>query len=218
MKKTGNLDVNTKFYWDNVYGDINKQKQYDVESGYLDHPVNVNGMFIYPSRRFSTAVNLIKDGEKVLDIGCGTGSFIRRTLEKYPFNEVWGVDISSTVIESNKVKIPDGVFIQQRIGSLDKVPENYFDVVFSGEVIEHLQDPEILFKDAYNCLRDGGRFITTTPLGTNVNSSEHIWYIMKEDVEGFYKNTGFTNVEFITLPELEKELIIFAIGEKCPKK
>jgi 2-polyprenyl-3-methyl-5-hydroxy-6-metoxy-1,4-benzoquinol methylase len=218
MKKTGNLDVNTKFYWDNIYGDIDKRKQYDVESGDLDHPVTVNGIFIYPSKRFDTAVTLIKDGEKVLDIGCGTGSFVRRVLEKYPFNEVWGVDISSVVVEANKVKIPDGVFIQQRIGALDKVPENYFDVVFSGEVMEHLQDPHTLFRDAYTCLKDGGRFVTTAPLDNMVNSSEHVWYLTKDDVTNFYQDAGFNDVYFIDLPELEKELIIFAIGEKCPKK
>lgn len=218
MKRTNNLDVNTKFYWDSIYSDIGKREQYNVESGDLDHPVNVNGMFIYPSKRFITAVELVKEGDKVLDIGCGTGTFIKRVIEKYPYNEVWGVDISSAVVEANKTRVPEAVFYQQRIGALDKIPENYFDVVFSGEVMEHLQEPNLLFKDAYSCLKDGGRFISTTPKDDTINSAEHVWYLSKEDVEKFYNDNGFTNVQFIVLPELEKKTVIFAIGEKCLKK
>jgi 2-polyprenyl-3-methyl-5-hydroxy-6-metoxy-1,4-benzoquinol methylase len=214
VKRTNNLNVNTKYYWDDVYGTVSKRDEYNIESGDMDHPMNVGDKFIYPSRRFNTAVEQVKEGDKVLDIGCGTGKFVEKVINKYPFNEVWGIDLSSVVIEDNKLRVPEIVFIQQRIGALDKVPENYFDIVFSGEVIEHLEDPMMLFKDAYNCLKVGGRFITTTPREKSVNSNEHIWYISDDDVKGFYKDAGFINLQHIQLPELEKHMIIFTIGEK----
>lgn len=212
MKRTANNNINTKLYWDGIYTDKNDMKDYDTED--LDYPISDGDSFIYPSKRFTTAVSLIKEGERVLDIGCGPGNFVKRVLDKFPMGEVWGVDISSKVIEDNKVRIPEGVFYQQRIGGLDKVPDNYFDVVFSGEVMEHLEDPSLLFKDAFTSLKDGGRFIMTTPNDTAVNSDEHLWFITKEDVQKFYEDAGFVNIKFIDLPEIEKILILFAVGEK----
>jgi len=153
MKSTKNKNINTKVYWDGIYTDKSDMKDYDTED--LEYPVSHGDSFIYPSKRFTTAVNMVKEGEKVLDIGCGPGNFVKRVLDKFPMAEVWGVDISSKVIEDNKVRVPDGVFFQQRIGGFDKVPENYFDFVFSGEVMEHLEDPSMLFKDAYNALKPG---------------------------------------------------------------
>ena len=214
MRKTGNPNINTKFYWDNIYADRDRIDRYEAESGELDHPVIIDGNFIYPSKRFSTAVDMVSEGDKVLDIGCGTGAFIKRVLNKYPFNEAWGVDISASVIKSNQERIPDGVFYQQYIGRLDKVPENYFDIVFSGEVIEHLEDPNILFKDAYMCLKEGGKFIITTPNNESVKSIEHVWYVEEDDVRKFYDDNGFKNVEFVSLHDFERAIIIFAIGEK----
>lgn len=187
-------------------------------SNTLDHPIVCNNVFVHPSKRFSTLVDNIKEGDKLLDIGCGVGTLLEGVIERYPYNEVWGVDISDVAIEKCKEKIPNGVFFPQHVGSLDKVPDDYFDVVFSGEVIEHLEDPSLLFKDAYRVLKGGGRFIVTTPNDKTVNSLEHVWFITEDDITKFYEDAGFSDVEFIKLPELERMIIIFATGIKCPKK
>ena len=218
MQRTGNPNINTKFYWDATYEDVTKREEYQIDTTELEHPVNVNGVFVYPTKRFSTAVAMVREGDKTIDIGCGTGGFARRVLEKYPLNESWGVDISSTVIEQNKKACPDGIFYQQYIGSMDKVPDDYFDIAFSGEVIEHLENPEILFQDAYRCLKVGGKFIITTPNERHVQSKEHIWYVSKDDILKLYDDAGFTNIEFIDLKDLEKKVVIVAVGEKCQRK
>lgn len=218
MQRTGNPNVNTKFYWDSTYEDVVKREEYQVDSTELEHPVVVNNAFIYPTKRFSTAVAMVREGDKTIDIGCGTGGFVKRVLEKYPHNEAWGVDISSTVIEQNKKTHPDGTFFQQYIGAMDKVPDDYFDVAFSGEVIEHLEEPYLLFQDAFRCLKVGGKFIITTPNERQVLSKEHIWYVSKDDVQKLYEDAGFTNVEFIDLKDLEKKIVIVAVGEKCQRK
>lgn len=214
MKKTGNLNINIKPYWDRIYADHNKRETYDIMSGEIDEGKFVDGVYIRPSKRIKTASDMVSEGEKSLDIGCGVGTFTKHILAKYPHNECWGVDISRSVVEANKEKMPEAVWYQQHVGILDAVPENYFDVVFSGEVIEHLDDPADLLKDAYNSLKSGGRFILTTPKDEAVRSPEHVWYFSKKDIKELFENNGFVDIEFIDLPDVEKEIIIFCVGVK----
>ena len=77
MQRTGNPNINTKFYWDATYEDVTKREEYQIDTTELEHPVNVNGVFVYPTKRFSTAVAMVREGDKTIDIGCGTGGFAR---------------------------------------------------------------------------------------------------------------------------------------------
>ena len=216
MKKTGNENINTKFYWDFIYS--TKTYMEDLEklankSGrWINDPISQCS--IRPSNRFETALGLVKDKERVLDLGCGYGIFAEMVINKYPFNEVWGTDISSKVIERNKTKESGVVYHQQSLGFMDKVPDDYFNLVFAGEILEHLDNPSMLFEDAKRILKVGGRLIVTTPFSFAIQSPEHVWFFEKEDVEKFYTDGGFTKPEFIELPEMEKVQVIFAVGEK----
>ena len=217
MQRTDNVNVNTKRYWEDVYSDPEKIEMCETESIGADHPIVIGNKWVFPSNRLLFLASMVREHEKIIDIGCGTGTIVRKVLEKYPFNEAWGVDISSNIVERNKEKIPGGIFFQQTIGNLDKVPENYFDIAFAGEVMEHLEDPLLLFKDAWNVLKDGGKFVVTTPFKKSVTSNEHVWYFNQDDVSNFYIQTGFSNIEFFNLPNMEKFIIIVASGEKHEK-
>jgi ubiquinone/menaquinone biosynthesis C-methylase UbiE len=128
--------------------------------------------------------------------------------------EIWGTDISNEIIEKNK-KDKDGTkYFQGTIGYQDFLPSDYFDVVFSGEVIEHMDDPNLLFKEAYRILKKGGKLLITTPLVTSVDSPEHVWYFTKDDVKKLYLDNGFKNVTFKDLPDMEYLMVIFSIGVK----
>lgn len=164
--------------------------------------------------RFTQALEYINPDEKVLDIGCGVGTFTELVKRTYPSCEVWGVDISDQAISDNR-RLGNGVeYYQGYVGRLDNIPEAYFNVVFSGEVLEHLEDPSLLVRDAYNKLDEGGVFILTTPLEDRIKSPEHTWYFTKEDVEKLLLDTGFVKPYFITLPNIEGQLVIFVIGYK----
>lgn len=216
MKKTGNLNVNTKLYWNHIYTAKNDQEEIDKRSHFTEDEITDprTGHFIQNSKRFVTALSYVREGDRVLDIGCGFGLFTGAVVDKFPYNETWGVDISNEVIEANKEKHPEVAYFQQYVGHLDKVPTNYFNLVFSGEVLEHLEEPAQLLKDAHAALKTGGKLIITTPLDRMIDSPEHVWYFDKSDVKELYLNNGFENVEFIDLPKMEKSWVIFAIGTK----
>lgn len=197
MLKTGNSQINTKIYWDYIYTTPAKE---------LDYWKDTN--------RFPKALDYVKDGDKFIDIGCGVGIPSRLVKRMRKDCEVWGVDLSESVINKNKSEEPDIRFEQGCVGNLDNLPKNYFDVVFAGELIEHLDDPSVLFNDAHRILKKGGKLIVTTPQNDGVISPEHLWYFNKDDVEDMYFNAGFKNLEFVDLPDMEHILVFFTVGVK----
>lgn len=197
MIRTNNPQINTKIYWNYIYNTPAKKLEYWSKTD-----------------RFPEFVKHVKDGDKVLDIGCGVGIPGRTVLKERKGCEIWGVDISSEIIEANKKDEPKIKWHQGYVGRLDFLPENYFDIIFSGEVAEHLDNPLDLFRDAYRLLKKGGQFVITTPNKNHVDSSEHVWYFERIDVKNFFKSAGFEKIKFINLSDMEYLVVYFAIGKK----
>ncbi|MDH5754020.1 MAG: class I SAM-dependent methyltransferase [Candidatus Bathyarchaeota archaeon] len=97
--------------------------------------------------------------KKILDIGCGDGSFIVR-FKKYC--EVFGVDISSRAI---KIAKEAGVDAYKVNVSCEKLPfeGEYFDVVYMGDVIEHLINPDLAVNEATRVIKSNGFLVLSTP-------------------------------------------------------
>lgn len=196
MIKTGNKQINTADYWDDRYKD---REAYMKETGMM---------------RFLKALEEIDDHDRVLDIGCGIGQFTELVKATKKDTTVWGTDISPLAIEDNKKRNKDITYYVSTVGEQQLLPDNYFDVVFSGEVLEHIDNPHDLFKDAYKCLKRGGTFIVTTPLNDQIITPEHMHYFTREDVTLLYDVNGFDNIRHIFLPQGYDQLIIMAIGKK----
>ncbi len=99
----------------------------------------------------------------LLEIGAGTGNTLIKAKELGLAKEVVGVDVV-TVSDSNQTNPLIDRFI---IGNLDTInldyPENYFDVVMGGDVLEHLIDPWAVVKNLKKHIKPGGLFITAIP-------------------------------------------------------
>jgi len=197
MRATNNEQINTKVYWNYIYTTPAKYKDYWGRT-----------------HRFFTLMDYIKDGDKFIDLGCGVGVPGQMVNEKKKGCEIWGVDISDEVIKNSKKDAPYGKWFQGYVGGLDFLPKDYFDVCFSGEVIEHLDEPKDLFRDAFRILKKDGKLVITTPNEDLIHSQEHVWLFTKEDVENLFTSAGFKKVEFVSLPDIEYKMVIFAVGTK----
>ena len=103
-----------------------------------------------------------KSGARVLDLGCGNGSF-SNVIDQQGY-EVVGVEESASGIAIASQNFPDCQFIQASIYDSPKAELlNAFDIVISLEVIEHLFYPKELVRLARKCLKPGGHLIITTP-------------------------------------------------------
>lgn len=105
----------------------------------------------------------MKDGARVLDIGCGGGYLVGR-FSRMGCVAV-GVDPNPDRLAVARASHPDARFEQMeaRPDVLEQLGEQPFDLVVSTEVLEHLYAPEALARGAFRALRAGGHFILSTP-------------------------------------------------------
>lgn len=106
---------------------------------------------------------------RILDVGCGYGALSLSLSEGDGFDIV-GMDILGTRLESVRAKMSArnrATIARVRLVAADahRLPfrDAIFDAVVATEVLEHLDEPERLFREAHRVLRPGGRFLMTTP-------------------------------------------------------
>lgn len=105
-------------------------------------------------------VERLKDGATVLDIGCGAGVPIARTLSRR--FRVTGVDVSSKMLKLARRNVPEGEFICQDVMSAD-FEDASFDAVVAFYSIFHIprEEHEALFRNIRQWLKPGGYFLCT---------------------------------------------------------
>jgi len=103
----------------------------------------------------------LKPGQKILDIGCGWGSFAKYAAEKYKVKVV-GITISKEQIELAR-KICKGLPIEIRLQDYREINEK-FDHIVSLGMFEHVgyKNYREYMKVVHRCLKDGGLFLLHT--------------------------------------------------------
>lgn len=98
--------------------------------------------------------------KRILDIGCGDGSFSVR-LKNYS-QEVYGLDIAKQAV---KIAQKKGIKAYQLDVENQKLPfkANFFEALYCGEILEHLFNPDYLLDEVHRVLKPGGLLVVTTP-------------------------------------------------------
>ncbi len=93
-------------------------------------------------------------GKRVLDIGCGAGIFLK-SFKKLGAR-AYGVDIDREKIR----KVPFAVY-----GNAEQLPfkDDVFDIVWSHEVLEHVDDDKKAAVESFRVLKPGGYLIVFAP-------------------------------------------------------
>jgi SAM-dependent methyltransferase len=121
-----------------------------------------------------------RTSSSALDVGCG-GGYLRES----GVSSVVGIDISN----GQAVTI---------LASAEFLPfrEDCFQLLFAGEVIEHLNDPARALKDWVRVLGKGGRMIISTPNGLLVSRSwnpDHRRMFTPRDIKRTIRSLGLRN-------------------------
>lgn len=168
-------------------------------------------------------INLLpkKSYKRILEIGGGTFSSLLKLKQIYG-SECWGVDIHDTKASGLK-------FINGNIESEDvnkEIPINYFDLVMSNDVIEHLVDTKEVLKILNRSMIVGGILAVSVPnvrqirFGYNIlfrgtfprNPSgmfdqTHLRWFCKRDIVNMISEAGFEIVDSVNVGRLVPRLI-----------
>ena len=105
---------------------------------------------------FEPIVAWVKEGSKVLDLGCGDGTLGKLLIDKGC--DVYGLDISSEAVRRAKAK---GIKAQKyNIDTPLPFEEDSFDIVVACDVFEHVYFPHKLLSE---CRRTAPRLIIASP-------------------------------------------------------
>ena len=158
-------------------------------------------------------------GEKirVMDLGCGTASYVPALIEKYPNLEYVGVE----PIEKSYQKAEENlggverskVHFQLAYDQIPEEKEGSFDLVFSLSVLEHVKHLQSFIDLSAKYVKSGGTLMHRYDLGHalhthSIKEAVHVWlgnnfpqilperqfvrYVGVPEVETCYKNAGVT--------------------------
>lgn len=125
---------------------------------------------------------------KIIDLGCGSGEFSIKIVEKTGSEEIYGIEVWNEFVKKSKDK---GLkVIKSDLNGILPFKNESFDVVVSNQVIEHLSYPIKFVSEIKRILKSGGMSIVSTE---NLSSWDNIislifgWTPFSCEFDGFQK-------------------------------
>jgi ubiquinone/menaquinone biosynthesis C-methylase UbiE len=159
------------------------------------------------------AAAAVRSGERILDVGCGTGAQTIVAARAAAPAKVVGIDPSPEMLEVARRKAAKrGLDIDFRVAAIEHLPfgDAQFDVVLSGFMLHHL--PEVVIRsgiaEVRRVLTPGGRFLAVdmvsgrSLLGGIIGLFGHAHKPQGlELIEEVMRQTGFREVKELPSPQ-----------------
>lgn len=119
-------------------------------------------------RRIVTLLDFlaIRDGEKILDAGCGEGFYTMIIGELWPNCEVYAFDYDPKILKAAQKWLgKNNPKIHWQKGDITRLPyqDNFFDKIICTEVLEHVPDDKKAVLELYRVLKPKGLVGITVP-------------------------------------------------------
>lgn len=152
---------------------------------------------------------------KVLDIGCGSGSFLHALRQKTGC-QIFGLDLSDNAVRAARRNYGIRVFC----GTLEGYPgdENTFDLITAWSFLEHVHDPMNVLTKVHHLMKPGGWFCMKTPNIRSLNAyffkekwypldcPRHLFLFSPSTIRRYCQKTGL-HIQSITWDKSSKTLL-----------
>ncbi len=145
-------------------------------------------------RKFVDTVKLAKG--RIIDVGCGGGSFIESLANYYPNVHMYGCDISKKAIfyakKTGSGKVNYGVIRNGKFPYKD----DFFDVLICVDVLEHVPDVHFFLNEVRRVLKKKGLFYLAVPC--EGEPLTYTWFLQKIGIGDklTFKHFGHIHPEF----------------------
>jgi trans-aconitate methyltransferase len=115
--------------------------------------------------------------QRLVDFGSGPGDLLDDAARRWPATELLGLEMSATGIELSRQKVPRAEFIQANLEEGQAPGERFVawgSHAACSEVLEHVDDPVSLLRNARKYLKPGARLVVTVPGGAMSAFDRHI--------------------------------------------
>jgi SAM-dependent methyltransferase len=112
-------------------------------------------------RRRSFLLGEVRGGERALDLGCGAGEFTAALSTAGA--QAFGADVAEGALVRARDRNPGIDFVRVPFDGPLPFEDCSFELVWAGEVIEHVADTAVWLSEVRRVLAPGGRLLVTTP-------------------------------------------------------
>ena len=114
---------------------------------------------------------------RLLDIGSGQGDFARDFVERYPATPFLGLEVSRSGVDQSRQRVPAAQFVQRDLllpREGDDEYRRWATHAVCSEVLEHVDKPALLLRNAGAYMKPGCRVVVTVPGGPMSAFDKHI--------------------------------------------
>ena len=84
---------------------------------------------------------MLNENSHIIDIGCGSGRFIKYIQTKYPYQSITGIDPSSAILAADSlIGADEKITLIQAAADNIPLPDEHFDFGYSLGVLHHIPD------------------------------------------------------------------------------
>ncbi|ADR19084.1 class I SAM-dependent methyltransferase [Calditerrivibrio nitroreducens] len=191
---------------------IKKKKLYNKEISY------------FSNIRYDIIKLIPKDNNNILEVGCGDGSTLLELKKEGKAKYIAGIDIIDL---GQSEKLDKFILADIEMEEID-LPENYFDIVICGDVLEHLVDPWNVLKKLKKFLNNDAIIVASIPnireIKTMLNifvkgdfkyveagilDKTHLRFFCKKNILNLFEQTEFEIVKIVNNLNQKSKRYIF---------
>ncbi len=158
----------------------------------------------------------IKQGERVLEFGCGNGQ-LAKVMKEVLGAKVCAVEISEIAMQEAREHLELGIVADaEKLEWVNELGNRKFDVIVCADILEHLRTPEKVLQAALPFLEEDGRVIFSVPniahgdiivkllenrfdyTSLGLLDDTHIHFFAKENLGDFCESAGLFLTEIDT--------------------